>query len=597
MTEQANTSDLTSVLSPGLSIRQLIQRLPSPQQLSQYNPASEAIQAWASDEEVATLQYLSAVRSLRNATVPFIHRLLPDELILHILMLAAHGRTRFALQLICVCRKWYNIAMSNGQYWSYIDLLDERTSEVFIARSQRADLYIVFNSVIHHRNYHKPPFKKEIFLPLVDRIAGMEFVLRGGTDVNLLDMEQFQPVFQSSLPRLQSFSISNWFSSRHSKSLSLPDIRLEHTLKRLDLEFVTFDWTSPITNNLRVLQLRQHLSNDQHPSFDTFLDLLERCPNLEELVLHHAGPHLDTGKETYQPPRRIFHLEKLRHLAIEDKAFDIAHLLSHLVIPPWATVSLFGMTGDYRPGAFFQVLPSSLDGFGPIRGAKFIRLKFSHSLLQAHLEGCFLPETSRPYSVSITNHVWNIPIPATPIATAVPTLGMARIFQDSTVEMFLYEAESFPGTSFFEHMWREILPAMQNLRTLSLQFVDPTDLGVTVDIDNLDLALQPKYGDPRYVLGQITSAFQSASLGQPVCPRLTTLCMIDFEIGDFALSLLEEMCTCRRSTGVAMKRLVFRDCSYDGMHGSLRRASSAILGPFGVEIIFSGTRGEEELPW
>ena len=54
-------------------------------------------------------------------------------------------RTRISpLTLAAVCRRWRDITLQNGRLWTDIDALKLKAAELFVQRSQRADLDVVW---------------------------------------------------------------------------------------------------------------------------------------------------------------------------------------------------------------------------------------------------------------------------------------------------------------------------------------------------------------------------------------------------------------------------------------------------------------------
>ncbi|KDQ51523.1 hypothetical protein JAAARDRAFT_704222 [Jaapia argillacea MUCL 33604] len=103
-------------------------------------------------------------------------------------------------------------------------------------------------------------------------------------------------------------------------------------LATLHLESVSVPWTISLFSGLSCLEI----SNEHptvHPSSETFLAILENCPQLSQLYLHEAGPISTPSEVLNIPPAWRANLPHLISLKLEYRASEyITHILSHISV-------------------------------------------------------------------------------------------------------------------------------------------------------------------------------------------------------------------------------------------------------------------------
>ena len=117
--------------------------------------------------------------------------------------------------------------------------------------------------------------------------------------------------------------------------------KMDVSLRTLELRLVAFLWKPFSGTGLRRLILRND-RNQLCPSLDldNFLDILNGCPQLEELCLFRQGP-TSFPTLSHSRPTRVIKLEKLTKLFILNNPVPISHILTHLDLPPSVKLRLF----------------------------------------------------------------------------------------------------------------------------------------------------------------------------------------------------------------------------------------------------------------
>ncbi|THH29397.1 hypothetical protein EUX98_g4790 [Antrodiella citrinella] len=157
------------------------------------------------------------------------------------------------------------------------------------------------------------------------------------------------------------------FSDHHLPNFR--DFRLDGVVPR--------SWSSAIFRDLHTL----HLENDFHddsmlPSFEAFLDVLDSCLLLQNLLVRRSPcRHLLSEEVTkYPEPKRVVQLHHLLSLQLDfSQEIDIAYLLAHLVIPQKTRVSINRLRQTTNNGAL-ACLPRSKANFELLKAITSVRV-------------------------------------------------------------------------------------------------------------------------------------------------------------------------------------------------------------------------------
>lgn len=236
------------------------------------------------------------------------------------------------LVILHVCRHWRGIAATCPRLWSTIDSgLIPRT---FLKRSGTGPLTLYLDvrkpmtsqSVIEYLAPHSHRFK-EFHIDVTQWIGTTPWF-------SLLN----RPA-----PQLVSLSIISrgWVVA----APDIPSIFADEmpNLRQLTLGFFT-SWQPGYFRELTHLSL-YHQNSSTRPSTSHFLDHLESCPLLEELVLVEAGPtKVDSDDLPSTPSTRHVSLPHLRglHLGEWPSGDLISRLLSHLSLPEKTSLHIWG---------------------------------------------------------------------------------------------------------------------------------------------------------------------------------------------------------------------------------------------------------------
>lgn len=305
------------------------------------------------EEDAALCKELQRVRSQMNTYLPVIN--LPDVVLREIFLFVMYGRmpkepffANKALGLGRICRRWRTIALKCPTLWSCIDSHDERVVALHIQRCGVSDLHLDWH---WDQERNDEAVCLESALDLISPLT-RRFVV---VDVNAVkeSMEEFCKFFaKHSWNRLQTLQLSvpddkyfetpimKLFPAKHNPPTNL----LSLTLGAIYL------WNYKHIaglQNLRCLDLFWHYHTNDI-TMDQFIELLEGCTSLRELVLRGQGPESKASslgpliRPTSHNVARLRCLEEPRVKLDREYSSDgdMRDLLCHLEIPQAASVSL-----------------------------------------------------------------------------------------------------------------------------------------------------------------------------------------------------------------------------------------------------------------
>lgn len=284
--------------------------------------------AWLRDEAKRVTTRLLAVHTLMNRLVP-IHRL-PDDVFMEILSYVAHtwSPPHMWFPVTHVCRRWREVALQCSSLWTTVNIHNDEHALACIERSGTRPIRIIWQSSDDEDelSFTLP----QRFLDLTAPVAVSSRVEE--VDIKALDVETLHADIVD-FPNLRFLSLS------HGESMSSADFVLadmhpdsfqrSSRLQTLKLSSVKIPWSSPLfSEHLRVL----HISNWETAPFASELLLaLQRCPALEELRIHDAGPQA-VVEESQNLPIVQLPLQSL-HITQYQKVPSFKTLLSHINCP------------------------------------------------------------------------------------------------------------------------------------------------------------------------------------------------------------------------------------------------------------------------
>ncbi|KAI0072154.1 hypothetical protein K474DRAFT_447976 [Panus rudis PR-1116 ss-1] len=308
------------------------------------------VSSWAESEELRAIAYIYSLRRSRNALVPSIHRLLPNELLAEIFRHAVHEPTfhgRFnekdnVMRLTSVCHKWRAISVVTGSLWRVFNLHRPAFAVLTASRSRNSDLILYLNTARYKAPLIRAELEGTMLNPLRDcspQITRIEMDSRDQSLCPYLDLIQ-----QLSLPRLQHLSLAGLCRFGIPYRARVAHFQPNPCLQTLRLRDVQFDWTSSIYWGLRELALDfPFSSHSSSPSLDQLQDILDHCPHLQHLELGDCYPELEIPSATiiHSSKPRTSALMQLEELVIRGHEPErIAKLLTSMSTPPSTQISV-----------------------------------------------------------------------------------------------------------------------------------------------------------------------------------------------------------------------------------------------------------------
>ena len=290
---------------------------------------SRGVSGEAAKEAKDLRDAIVASLTLHNARVPI--NCLPTEILENIISsltvsyIAPIERSKQVVLAASVCRRWRAIAVGSCALWSHITL-NKRLTHTFITRSARLPIDFSFES---NQSYALPMGHYKALYTCAERTRALSAKLDRHTMTNVLNK------FPAHLPILESLTLNCI------RTVSFPDTELprgtnsilhSHTpsLRRLNLVGITLPWTAPLFRGLTHLDVQLEA---WHPKLDTFLNVLDACPDLELLRLYEAHPV--SSDEAI--PRRV-NLPRLQTIDLQGPS--AAYILTFLVPPATAHIHI-----------------------------------------------------------------------------------------------------------------------------------------------------------------------------------------------------------------------------------------------------------------
>jgi len=285
---------------------------------------------------------------IQNASVP-VNRL-PPEILAHIfsfVQLHSQGPS-FRLpkyhnkwmKVTRVCQHWRTVALSFPYLWSHVHVrkpLDRKIAMKNVERSAQSPLNVYCTIVA-------PPLADEVnILSLVaeqmHRLQELHIHWTIPHETSLWDLI----IPPTPAPNLEVLSlIGSWDDSV--SNLTLPPI-FQNTTPRLRKLTFTRISSWPHNDFCGLTHLSLFDQRDGRVSLPNFLAMLKSSPNIEELLLNHAGPD-ERSVITHQGRTLpLVSLDSLRRIEIGEwtlAARSIPIFLSHLILPKNVTLCIWG---------------------------------------------------------------------------------------------------------------------------------------------------------------------------------------------------------------------------------------------------------------
>ncbi|KAI0700235.1 hypothetical protein C8T65DRAFT_658023 [Cerioporus squamosus] len=181
--------------------------------------------------------------------------------------------------LMLVCRRWRDVARTSARMWQAIDV-DSKPGWLHLAleRSRGASLELYF---------HSPPVALSSISLLTQQACRLRKLLL--PPVEPQDLPTFHILFSADMPVLEELRL--WVEDNTVTPQAAPasiEICASRfpSLRHIRLSHIAFQWEASAISNLSVLHLYKCHSLDPALRFETFLDVLSSCAELEELRLH-----------------------------------------------------------------------------------------------------------------------------------------------------------------------------------------------------------------------------------------------------------------------------------------------------------------------
>lgn len=268
-----------------------------------------------------------------------------------------------------VCRHWRETALAFPSLWSTIDSDSAFAALAFLDRSFASTLQVYLRDAAYGSRF-SPSLERARFMQTVahhsDRFAELHIQPQFRYGSNILRALKYPA------PQLRALSIMLNLGRDEPQELPILFDSSTPNLERLTLaNFTTWPGNTFGTNLTHLCLL------DQHPrsrmELPEFLDFLESCPQLQELILVDAGPKIGfPGSENNLS--RLVRLDNLSllHIGSWPTAQSVAQFLSHLAIPARTTVHIWADCMFNRNETMDLLLPSDLTHLLPFHNLKAI---------------------------------------------------------------------------------------------------------------------------------------------------------------------------------------------------------------------------------
>ncbi|KAI0794156.1 hypothetical protein C8Q74DRAFT_1247039 [Fomes fomentarius] len=356
-----------------------------------------------------------------------------------------------------ICHSWREVALNSPRLWGYIVLTHPPFVNEFLARSKSAPLWIT--AALLSSGDEKFKVLEEVLHGESQRLAELRL---SGPIRTLLDacqkLGQSATLLETLVLSKHPIPSADTLDSTHIPhtmfSLSLPHLRAVE-IRRLGIS-----WDHPIffANLTRLIIHGRPIGQDLIGTFECFLSVLERMPDLQVLDLEDTIPPTPAeNTESLPPVSRKVTLPHLRHISLVSTHLECANLLNHLTLPKDARLHLVGRCSKADRQDLIEVVKEHLSRSLPLQTLRFERNSpySSNRVLDGWRALVDLDEDGFP-SKPLDSHL-HLDVPRGALDLMSNTTAFANI-QRLDVGPWLYDWE-----------WKPLFMGIPNIRMLSLR--------------------------------------------------------------------------------------------------------------------------------
>ncbi|GBE84658.1 hypothetical protein SCP_0606370 [Sparassis crispa] len=279
------------------------------------------------------------------------------------------------LRVTFVCQYWRGIALGMPSLWSSIDVTrDLEFCRLYLQRSQNTliDIHYPRDMLVRCRcSTHNVTGIIVMVLPHAHRIRTLEL----GT----MDKSHLLELFAAltiPMPHMEALELLRDDGWDDLTPFNPPRDQFP-ALRSIALNPACIAWSSPLLSRLTNLEL-YYRTSDKLLSMNTFLDMIQASPDLQSLVLWHAGPNVGASKDT-----RIVSLPQLRVIHLEDTSRTISSTLAHLAIPARAFLKIRILAhrefGHPLPDLIHDIFPPDTSALDNLKSIRHVNLTGEHN--------------------------------------------------------------------------------------------------------------------------------------------------------------------------------------------------------------------------
>ncbi|KAJ3475684.1 hypothetical protein NLI96_g11677 [Meripilus lineatus] len=321
---------------------------------------------------------------------------LPNETLAKILKLVKDfpdedpsSRSYRVFTLIHVCRWWREVVLNDPHFWTRIHLARIQVAELFFKLSQTLNVGVM-SDLLNVANIDQ--FLKTI-TPHEARISALKLHFDGSARRGQVE-KVLSNLFSMPLKNLRHLDIDSPRDASYLGLLQVPFTPDRAHLQTLSLRCALIHHDSFIYRGLRRLFISIAMDKKKG-SFNTrtTLLLLLECPELEDLVLlNMLNDDIDWSFDSQQSVQPLtVELSRLKRLCLIDQTYEMACLLSCLILPEFTRLSISTSLGDRLPEEDSSLrsrgLPLSGDNLACLSQISSLFLECDATSMSTYLEG------------------------------------------------------------------------------------------------------------------------------------------------------------------------------------------------------------------